>query len=50
LTSGTYAQKTVSVKTDQPKISAEPDILQKYIEVSSLPNGERQKAFSAVSN
>jgi hypothetical protein len=48
LTSGTYAQKTVSVKTDQP--ITDSDVLQKYIEVSALPNGERQKAFSEVSN
>jgi rubrerythrin len=50
LTSDINAQKTVSVKTNLPTTSADSDILQKYIEVSSLPNGERQKAFSEVSN
>jgi hypothetical protein len=48
LTSDINAQKTVSVKTNQP--TTDSDILQKYIEVSSLPNNERGKVFSKVSN
>jgi hypothetical protein len=45
LTSGTIAQKTVSVKTDQLTTSAEFNILQKYIEVSSILIVDRQKVF-----
>ncbi len=46
LTSGTYAQKTVSVKTDQPTTTiSDADIITKYIEISSVPITERQKVF-----
>jgi hypothetical protein len=41
LTSDINAQKTVSVKTNLPTISADSDILQKYIEVSALPTDKR---------
>jgi hypothetical protein len=61
LTSGTNAQKTVSVKTDQPTCTGKPFVMPAsisvnneafadFIKVASMPMTERRESFSKQSN